>query len=317
MSSTAVNPLALNPLAAPLEKFRQQDRLNAGSLIISVLGDSVMPRGGRIALGSLIGLMAPFGVGERWVRTAVYRLVKSDWLSSEAHGRKVDYQLTPSGLQRFEESARHIYADKPPPWDGQWRWIVVLDELPARQREQLRRALYWQGFGEMKTGSFVHPGADLDAVLDALVADGLGDLQQTLTAFKAKPLEGHGLLASDLDWVAKTWPLDQLAAAYLDFLASYAPLEKYLKQRRQPLKSLDPALAFLCRTLLIHDYRRLLLRDPELPQDLLPVNWPGTRARQLSRMLYQGLWEASERHLSENLRLANGEVPKKVGKSLQ
>ena len=310
----------MNLLAAHLENFRQQDRLNAGSLIISVLGDSVMPRGGRISLGSLIGLMAPFGVGERWVRTAVFRLVKADWLQSEAHGRKVDYQLTPSGLQRFEESARHIYADQAPTWDGQWRWIVVLADLPPRQREQLRRALYWQGFGELRSGCFVHPGADLNAVLDALVSDGLGDLRGGLTAFLTQSManreaghvstqhlvSGQSLLAADEDWVAKTWSLSSLSQAYVDFVQRYAPLEKYLSRGRQPK---DPELAFVVRTLLIHDYRRLLLRDPELPQDLLPAQWPGIQARDMSRKLYQSLWEASQAHLSKNLRLANGVLP--------
>ena len=36
--------------------------------------------------------------------------------------------------------------------------------------------------------------------------------------------------------------------------------------------------AFLLRIPLIHDYRRLLLRDPELPDVLLPGDWPGHQA---------------------------------------
>jgi phenylacetic acid degradation operon negative regulatory protein len=310
---------ALNPLAAHLKKFRQQDRLNAGSLIISVLGDAVMPRGGRIALGSLIGLMAPFGVGERWVRTAVFRLVKADWLKSLPCGRKVDYQLTSSGLQRFEESACHIYAKQAPVWDGQWRLVTVLSDLPSRKREQLRRALYWQGFGELRAGCFVHPGADLTAVLDALVSDGLGELKGSLAVFRATSLEfsvpvapapGQDLLAASKDWVAQTWPLAHLAQAYADFVALYAPLEKHLRASCAPV---DEELAFLCRTLLIHDYRRLMLRDPELPQSLLPAAWPGEQARHLCRDLYERLWEASESHLQKNLHLADGQVPEPGG----
>jgi phenylacetic acid degradation operon negative regulatory protein len=62
--------------------------------------------------------------------------------------------------------------------------------------------------------------------------------------------------------------------------------------------------AFLIRTLLIHDYRRLLLRDPELPAE-----WPGQKARLLCNELYRSLAPASERRLDRCLVLADGTIP--------
>ena len=41
-------------------RFRRQRPLRGGSLIVTMFGDSIMPRGGAIALGSLIALAAPF-----------------------------------------------------------------------------------------------------------------------------------------------------------------------------------------------------------------------------------------------------------------
>jgi phenylacetic acid degradation operon negative regulatory protein len=67
--------------------------------------------------------------------------------------------------------------------------------------------------------------------------------------------------------------------------------------------------AFLVRTLLIHDVRRLLLRDPQLPESLLPAGWPGSRARLLCRDLYRKLLPVSERHLDAHVRLSSGSVP--------
>jgi phenylacetic acid degradation operon negative regulatory protein len=67
--------------------------------------------------------------------------------------------------------------------------------------------------------------------------------------------------------------------------------------------------AFLVRTLLIHDVRRLLLRDPQLPESLLPAHWPGSRARLLCRDLYRKLLPLSERHLDAHVRLASGSAP--------
>jgi phenylacetic acid degradation operon negative regulatory protein len=65
----------------------------------------------------------------------------------------------------------------------------------------------------------------------------------------------------------------------------------------------------MARTLMVHDFRRLLLRDPELPAVLLPARWPGQQARDLCRELYQRLLPASEGYLDQHLQLATGEVP--------
>ena len=81
-----------------LDKFRRQDRMQAGSLIISLFGDAIYPRGGAIWLGCLIQLLEPLGVNERLVRTAIYRLVKEDWLITQSHGRRTDYALSPNGI---------------------------------------------------------------------------------------------------------------------------------------------------------------------------------------------------------------------------
>ena len=112
---------AMSPEPLPIQKrfddFRQLNRVHAGSLIISVFGDAVLPRGGRIWLGSLIRLLEPLGLNERLVRTSVFRLAREGWLRSEPAGRRTDYLLTPSGQQRSEEASRHIYASSTPQWD--------------------------------------------------------------------------------------------------------------------------------------------------------------------------------------------------------
>jgi phenylacetic acid degradation operon negative regulatory protein len=292
-----------------IDAFRQQGRVRSGSLIVSVFGDAVLPRGGRIWLGSLIGLLAPLGLNERLVRTSVYRLVQAQWLQADAQGRRTNYELTPSGCRRFEEAARHIYAAKSPEWDHRWRLVLVVGALEPASREKLRRALFWQGFGELGADCFVHPSADLGALFDALRAESPSATQPHLLPLVAA---NPRLLSSanDTDLVNKAWNLAQLADSYQAFVQRYTPL---LAEWPLNMGHADGpsawADAFLLRTLLIHDYRRLLLRDPELPDVLLPKHWPGHAARSLCRELYRRLLPWSERHLDTHLQLASGEVP--------
>ena len=52
------------------------------------------------------------------------------------------------------------------------------------------------------------------------------------------------------------------------------------------------------RTLLIHAYRRALLRDPLLPAALLPLDWPGAAAHALCRDFYRLTHRSAEAHLA-------------------
>ena len=289
-----------------LERFRQKSRIQAGSLITTVFGDAILPRGGRVSLGSMIQLLQPLGVTERLVRTAVYRLVKEEWLQSEALGRKTDYMLTPSGRRRFDEASRQIYAADIPGWDRRWRLILIVGELDVRLREPLRRALFWHGFGETATGSFVHPTADLEKVMESLVSEGLDQvLAQLMPLVAVNSRAAH--CATDSDMVQKAWNLADLALSYEGFLQKYQPIRDALVACGQ--EDLSEENAFLVRTLLIHDVRRLLLRDPQLPESLLPASWPGSSARLLCRDLYRKLLPLSERHLDTQVRLSSGSAP--------
>ncbi len=89
--------MANEPVAALIRHFRRQRPLRGGSLIISIFGDSIAPRGGSISLASLIALARPFGLTERLVRTSVARLAKDGWLEAERRGRLSFYRLAKPG----------------------------------------------------------------------------------------------------------------------------------------------------------------------------------------------------------------------------
>ena len=61
--------------------------------------------------------------------------------------------------------------------------------------------------------------------------------------------------------LSQSWPLDRTADAYLKFMKTFEPLRAWIERR----EALSDADAFTARILLIHHYRRVVLRDPLLP----------------------------------------------------
>jgi phenylacetic acid degradation operon negative regulatory protein len=105
--------------------------------------------------------------------------------------------------------------------------------------------------------------------------------------------------------LSQSWPLDRTADAYSKFIKTFEPLRVWMS--REALSDTD---AFTARILLIHQYRRVVLRDPLLPSALLPADWPGRAARRLCGEIYRGLLPASEQWLDRNASNENGPLPK-------
>ena len=123
---------------ALVARFRRQRPLRGGSLLVTILGDAIAPRGGTIALGSLIRLAMPFGLTERLVRTSIGRLANEQWVSFERSGRASFYSLTAHGRARFAEATQRIYGAPPQDWDGLWTVVIVPPALKRRPRRFAR-----------------------------------------------------------------------------------------------------------------------------------------------------------------------------------
>src|ERR1700719_654358 len=114
-------------------RFRRQRPLRGGSLIVTIFGDAIMPRGGAVTLGSLISLAAPFGLNERLGRTAAARLAKEGWLEGRRAGKRSEYHLSQDGRERFAEATRRIYGAAETAWSGRWT-VIVLPRMRAAER---------------------------------------------------------------------------------------------------------------------------------------------------------------------------------------
>jgi phenylacetic acid degradation operon negative regulatory protein len=233
------------------------------SVIITLYGDAVVPRGGSLWLGTVLEIFAALEIGGNVVRTAMSRLATEGWLARQRLGRHSFYSLTESGGATFAPATARIYHAAPAAWDGRFH-IALGDATPP-------------GFAPLAPGLRV----------GLAPAPGIGGLVATGDAESARAL------------AARLWPNQALAARYREFIRVFAPVAP-------PAVPLD---AMLLRLLLIHSYRRILLRDPLLPTALLPPDWPGTAARATCASLYHRLLPASEAWLDERGRTAEGPLP--------
>jgi phenylacetic acid degradation operon negative regulatory protein len=279
-----------------VRRFRRQRPLRGGSLLVTIFGDSILPRGGAIALSSLIALAEPFGLNERLVRTASARLAKEGWLQSRRRGKLSEYQLSAVGRDRFADATKRIYGETSGDWSGRWT-VIVIPPMRAVERKELREALTWRGFGELSTGVFAHPEVDASGLRRQLGSSGLLAKVIAFDAALAEEDAPHTL-------VTLGWDLRELGTRYQRFTQRFEAVRQFLGRRH-----LDPPNSFIVRTLLIHEYRRLHLRDPLLPSRLLPTNWPGTQAATLCRDVYSRVFAASELHVSAVAFQLSGPLP--------
>ena len=280
--------------------FRRQRPIRAGSLIITAYGDAIAPRGGTVWLGSLIRIAESFGLSQRLVRTSVHRLAQDDWLASEQIGRRSDYSLTETGRQRFEEATRRIYAPPLKEWDHKW-CLVVLPPGRAEVREALRKELKWLGFGAFTPGVMAHPAPDMQAVVRT-IRECKADEEPVVMQAAAHPEVGADAIRVMAE---SSWHLPELGERYAGFLKRFRPVLKAANSSRKQ----NPELCLQARILLIHEYRKILLRDPHLPTELLPGKWTGNAAYSLCRNLYRTVYRPAEEYLSEVLETAEGPLP--------
>ncbi|MBA4287327.1 MAG: phenylacetic acid degradation operon negative regulatory protein PaaX [Xanthomonadaceae bacterium] len=275
-----------------LDQYVADEAPKSKSLIVTVLGDSVLPAAPGLWLSELIALMAPFGLSERLVRTSCFRLIEEGWLSTRRDGRRSHYSLTPLGQRRIELASQRIYTAPNGDWDGQWTLVITprsAETLP--NRVDLRRELEWEGFAPLATGVMIHPDAK-QAVLQQLLGD-LGLADRVLVFRGARP-EGLGPAPEQPSMLA-FWDLDEVRARYMRFIARFQPLVAALAAT-----SLAPAQAFRVQTLMIHAFRRATLHDPRLPIPMLPADWPGIAAYALCRTLYAITAPLAHAHLASS-----------------
>ena len=267
--------LALEKLKS---EFLSQRRLRSSSLLVTMFGDTVSQHGGQVWLGSLIRALAPLGLDQRLIRTSVFRLVRDGWLVAQKGGRRSFYTFSDAGQKEYERAARRIYRAKAPVWDGLWT-VVIPVCIPEQWKERFKKSLLWQGFGSLSNGVYAHPGAENHSLDETLEEMGLVNNVIVMRAQTHRHVNQRVMHQV----VSHGWKVDSLGERYEEYLGRFRPIERALKRKN----TLTAQSCFHLRTILIREYRRILLHDTDLPATLLPRSWPGSAATRLTGRLYQ------------------------------
>jgi phenylacetic acid degradation operon negative regulatory protein len=248
----------------------------ARSVLLTVLGEYVLPRGDPIWQETLVGALGALGYKPQTARQALARSVTAGWLQTERHGRRSRVRLTAETGRMLATGAARIYSFGVPwEWDG--RWLVVVLRVPEERREvrhQMRTQLAWAGFGSLGGGLWISPHVEREEELRTLSGDGSA---AELLSLRAE----FGTLGDPRKIVAEAWDLDAVSTAYRDFIDEFA--------RRRPG---TPEAVFAAQTMLVHEWRKFPFVDPDLPAAMLPSGWPRERAHDLFTERHEE-WEAT------------------------
>ena len=255
-------------IAAPvLSRRREVSEASSRSLLMTLLGEFVLPRDGTVWTSVLIRALAKFCVEEKSARQALARVAAEGWLTAHRQGRRVRWELTAAGRELLTDGAERIYSfgRDQGSWDHTWLMLLVtVPEVKRELRHRLRTRLSWAGFGSPSPGVWVTPDTTREPEARQIL-DELG-LAGSAMSFVA----GYGSIGSPASVAAQAWDLGAVAARYEAFIEEFTSLAP---------RTADETLIAVTR--LVHEWRRFPFLDPQLPGELLPAHWIGTRAAQL------------------------------------
>jgi phenylacetic acid degradation operon negative regulatory protein len=242
---------------APLKALHAESPLRVWSLIVTIFGDVVMQQGQQqkpapVWSGAITKVMQLMQIEPGLVRTNLSRLVANKTLVRIKSGRNTFYQLGSESSKAFFEASKRIYARNLPEPTGQFD-ILILDQCV--NRAVARTKLTDQGC------RFIGPTVALKPHHKGMETPDAPGVISSL-ADVTKPLA---------DAAQSAWKMSALNDGYKRFLELFPVMPSG--------EVLSPEEAITMRIIMVHQYRRLCLRDPHFPMSALPKDWHGEEAK--------------------------------------
>lgn len=209
------------------------------SLIVTLFGDLAQDDG--IDGLTLSAVMTELEVRPEAVRVALHRLRNEGWITSEKVGRTRRHALTPKSRAQSATASTRIYAP-PASSDEEWQLALTRDTDSITSADMLDR-----GFAPLMSRVYVGAASAI-APKNVMVLRG-GDV----------PV-----------WLGTQIAPAMLTQEYRALLPALQSADRQLKDAQ--LSNLQIAVL---RCLVVHNWRRIVLRHPPLPRSLLPDKWEG------------------------------------------
>lgn len=252
-----------------LETINRRERLRVWSLIVTLFGDAIVPRGGAVSARTVTLVMERLGIGEGAVRTAFSRLAADGWVIREKIGRFSYYRLAHDVADTFRDASARIYArpKAEAPTPNRWLFATRGPDVP---------------------GDFSFDATDEKAACWLIPDPGEASIERFR---KRECLAIVGTAEEIPGWVYDRAAPPATLQGLRQLTEDFTPLH-----RNPPSVPLD---AIAARSLLIHEWRRHLLRLPPAPAALHRGVWPD-EAHEFVADLYRKLLPVSERWLDEH-----------------
>lgn len=214
----------------------------------------------------------------------VWRSLKTGYIEKVIKDEMPYLRLTSLGKNRIRRDFPLLTLQKRR-WDRKWRLVIFdIEEVSKQARERFRSKLKEVGFGMLQESVFISPYDIAKDFAEFIEAQGLAD--------SAYVLEVSSIKVGDVKSLAdKVWKLTELNRQYRRIIEKIEKIKNGdLTSASDRMKQLNASGEYgkikTMNNAIWEEYLTILLKDPLLPKDLLPIDWEGEKARTLVRKLH-------------------------------
>jgi len=218
------------------------------------------------------------------------RLASDGWLERERIGRASYYHPSEMASAENEKASEVIYQFSKPGWNG--RWLFALSTKAEGFTQNCRDDIHKQNFAFYGRKLAIAPDTDKAGSRPQIKHAVLLKTEEV----GAPEFEGF---KENIEFNVDCQPF------YLNFINSVSQLN----HESNAIESLNGLDAMALRTYLVHNWRRIVLKDVHWPAKARPENWLGFEAQGLMREIYRKLLPASENWLDRRDSVPEGKMP--------
>jgi phenylacetic acid degradation operon negative regulatory protein len=214
------------------------------SLLVTVFGELAQDKGARISGPLLSQISTRIGIKPEAMRVALHRLRKDGWIDSARIGRNSAYFLTDWGREQSAQASPRIYGTEPA---AKRAWLVLFNP------------------GQTPTGH-----------------DVIGTwVSSTVLISPKAPLTNETFMTPlDAETPLPGWMKNKLCDdAKIEMSQQFSHTLHALQNQLGASANFGILDVTALRVLLVHSWRRIILKAPELPDYVFPENWCGAICR--------------------------------------